>query len=120
MPGVHELVRLDDAEGWRAVVAAVVEAQPLVVAAGRGERGDTAASTRGPGAGERHRGDLQRLQPVPQMAGQDVLQLGQRPLRALLDAGTLSAAAARRPRATATASSSSSRSGGSAAPTPSR
>ena len=58
-----------------------------MVAAGGGDHGQVVGVDRRAPAGERDRGGRHRVDPSPQPGGQDPFELGQRPLRRLLDAG---------------------------------
>jgi hypothetical protein len=78
------------------VVVLVVEAQLLVVAAGRGDQHERGGIDRGDVAvsGDRHQVGAERADRAPQPGGQHLVELGQRPDRRLLDADHRAAGAA--------------------------
>ena len=82
-------VRLDGPHAAAAIVCPVVEPQPLVVAAGAGQRGQYGWVHRGRRrvGRDRHGVVRHRADPAAQPGRQHVLQLGQGAYRGLLDAG---------------------------------
>jgi hypothetical protein len=84
---VHEARRLDEAARAGAVVPAVGEAQALVVAAGAGDDRERVGVGARAGEGVGHGRGAQRVDAAAQARGEDLLELGQRPDRGLLDPG---------------------------------
>jgi hypothetical protein len=84
---VSEPVRLDRPPGLAAVVALVVEPQALVVAAHGRECGEHLGVDAGLVPGDLDGCLVQRGDPVPQPRREDLLELGERPDRRLLDPG---------------------------------
>lgn len=119
--GAHQAVRFDVPAGRGAAVVAVLEAQPLTVAAGVGEFREH-ARVHGGGLGPRSIGTVKALRALTRRRsrlGSTCSSLA----RARTEVSPMPSmpcpAAVRSPTATATASSSSSSSGGSSAPAPS-
>ena len=112
-------VWLDGSDALRPVVGAIVEAEPLLVAAGGRER-DQHRGVDGRAAAHRDGDRAERVDSVPKPRGQELFQLRQCPYRRFLDPGDGAVGGRPKPEYHRDRLSSSSSSGGSVAPTPSR
>lgn len=117
---MHNGGRLGVAAGDRVVTGDVPEAQAHAVAARAGDRREDVGVDARAVDGERRGRVAERPDPSAQPVGDDLLELGERAARGLLDPGDRDGGGRTCPTAMATASASSSRSGGSSPPAPRR